>query len=176
MSKMMRKTVLSAAVAFGLAAANAEAAAPTDPQIAHTTYTAGQIDIAAARQALARSGNPDVRMFAREMVRDHEAVNKRALALLSKLHVKPEPNPTSASLAKDAKAKLARYAHLRGAAFDRAYVANEVAYHKTVNSALQSTLIPNAKNAELKTLLETGLALFREHQRHAEDLAKKVKA
>ena len=48
---------------------------------------------------------------------------------------------------------------------------NEVAYHKTVNGALKDTLIPNAQNAELKSLLQTGLSLFTAHQQHAEHLS-----
>ena len=64
---------------------------------------------------------------------------------------------------------------MRGAAFDRAYIDNEVAFHKTVNGALESTLIPNAKNEQLKSLLETGLTLFREHQAHAEQVSKGLK-
>jgi putative membrane protein len=109
------------------------------------------------------------------MVRDHTAVNKQALALVNKLHVKPEANPTSASLSKDASATLSRLSHLRGRSFDRAYVANEVSYHKTVNGALSDTLIPSADNRELKSLLQTGLKLFREHQQHAEHLAATLK-
>lgn len=167
--------LLGAAAALGLAAPAAAASGPTDPQIAHIAYTAGNIDIAAAKQALARSHNRSVRAFAHEMVRDHQAVNVKALALLRKLHVAPEPNDTSASLSKGASATMKRLARLRGAAFDRAYVANEVAYHKTVNGALESTLIPSAANAQLKSLLETGLALFREHQHHAEHLAAAMK-
>ena len=153
----------------------AVAATPTDPQIAHIAYTAGVIDIAAGKQALARSHNKAVRAFAQEMVRDHTAVNDKALALVKKLHVTPEANPTSAGLAKQAKATLAKLRHLKRGAFDRAYVNNEVAYHKTVNGALESTLIPSAKNGELKSLLQTGLTLFREHQKHAEALAKGMK-
>ncbi len=60
---------------------------------------------------------------------------------------------------------------MSGAAYDRAYVENEVAYHKTVNGALKDTLIPDAQNAELKALLQTGLTLFEAHQAHAEHLA-----
>src|SRR5881398_3597493 len=130
------------------------AAGPTDPQIAHIAYTAGNIDIAAAKQALARSHNRAVRAFAQEMVRDHQAVNEKALALVKKLHVTPEANPTSAALTKGAAAKLNELGRLQGRAFDRAYVANEVAYHRTVNGALRDTLIPNASNGELKALLE----------------------
>ena len=64
---------------------------------------------------------------------------------------------------------------MNGRSFDRAYAANEVAYHKTVNAALADTLIPSASNAQLKSLLETGLKLFREHQHHAEHLAAALK-
>ncbi len=51
---------------------------------------------------------------------------------------------------------------------------NEVAFHKAVNGALSTTLIPNAQNAELKSLLQTGLKLFQEHQQHAEHLAQQL--
>ena len=87
----------------------------------------------------------------------------------------PEANPTSASLQAGADATLKRLSHLSGRAFDRAYIDNEVAYHKTVNGALESTLIPSAKNGDLKSLLQTGLTLFREHQAHAEQIAKTLK-
>jgi len=164
---------LAALAAFATPAA--AAGGPTDPQIAHIAYTAGTIDIAAGKQALARSHNRTIRSFAQQMVRDHQAVNDKALALVKKLHVTPEANPTSAGLQKDATATLQRLSHLHGRAYDRAYIDNEVAYHKTVNGALESTLIPSAKNGELKSLLETGLSLFREHQAHAEQVAKELK-
>ena len=143
----------------------------TDPQIAHIAYTAGNIDIAAAKQAQSKASNKDVRAFADDMVRDHEAVNKQALDLVKKLNVTPEDNDTSKALSKQAADKLAELGKLSGAAYDKAYVANEVAYHRTVNGALKDTLIPNARNAELKSLLETGLTLFTAHQEHAEHLA-----
>ena len=167
------------ATLFGIAAiviaAPASAAAPSDPQIAHVAYTAGNIDMAATKQALARSHNKTIRSFAQEMVRDHEAVNVKALALVKKLGVTPEENATSAALAKQAGETKARLARLDGAAFDRAYAANEAAYHGTVNGALKTTLIPAATNPELKALLETGLSLFGEHQAHAEHLAASLK-
>lgn len=172
---MLKISLLSAAAIIGFSTSATAADAPTDPQIAHIAYTADSLDIAAAKQALVRSHNKAIRSFAREMIRDHTAVNNKALALVKKLHVTPQPNPTSAGLTKDADATRAKLAHLRGAKFDRAYIDNEVVYHKTVNGALESTLIPSAKNAELKSLLQTGLTLFREHQAHAEQVAKEVK-
>ncbi|MBB6488693.1 DUF4142 domain-containing protein [Rhizobium lusitanum] len=172
---MFTKLLAATAMAATLATAAIAADKPTDPQIAHIAYTAGEIDIAAAKQALMMSKNAEVRQFAETMERDHAAVNKQALALLQKLKVRPEDNDTSKSLSSDAKAELTKLSKLHGAAFDKAYVDNEVAYHKQVNGALETLLIPSAQNGELKALLQTGLKLFKEHQTHAEHLAAMVK-
>src|SRR5262245_21410519 len=148
----MHKTVigvLSGTLLFVTAAASAvQAAKPTDPQIAHIAYTAGQIDVEAAKQALDKSKNNDVRAFAQQMVGDHTMVNNQALALVKKLNVKPEDNPTSQGLTKQADATRNKLASLNGAAFDKAYVDNEVAYHKTVNTAFSDTLSPDAQASE----------------------------
>ena len=166
---------IAIAATLSLAASAAYAQAPNDAQIAHIAYTAGVVDIAAGKQALKKSHNKAVRGFAQEMVRDHAAVNDQALALVKKLGVTPQDNPTSQGIAKGGADKLKSLGALKGKAFDKAYVANEVAYHKTVNGALSTVLIPNATNAELKGLLQTGLKLFQEHQMHAEHLAMTVK-
>jgi putative membrane protein len=170
----VRLSAAIAAVSLG-SAALAQGAKPTDPQIAHIAYTAGVIDVAAAKQALTKSGNKEVKAFAEDMVRDHEAVNKQALDLVKKLKVTPEDNDTSRTLSKNAADKLAELGKLSGPAFDKAYVANEVAYHKAVDSALETTLIPNANYAELKSLLQTGLKIFQGHEQHAEHVAASLK-
>jgi len=170
----VRLSTAIAVVSLLSGAAFAEGAKPTDPQIAHIAYTAGVIDVAAAKQALAKTSNKDVKEFAENMVRDHEAVNKQALDLVKKLKVTPEDNDTSKSLSKNAAAKLDELAKLKGADFDKAYVANEVAYHKAVDSALETLLIPSASNAELKSLLQTGLKIFQGHEQHAEHRSERM--
>jgi putative membrane protein len=169
-------TSISVAAAFLLGAAVSARAAeqPTDPQIAHIAYTAGVVDIGYAEIALQRSKNKAVRAFANEMVKDHKAVNDKALALVKKLGVTPEDNETSQTLAKQAAEKRAELSKLSGAAFDRAYAANEAAYHSFVNGALESSLIPAAGNGELKSLLQTGLKIFRGHQLHAERMGERI--
>ena len=115
------------------------------------------------------SKNKDVRAFAEQMVKDHEAVNKQALALCKKLNVTPEDNDTSKSLAAAAKAKRDRAREARGAAFDKAYIDNEVAYHKTVNGALADDADSvGAERASSSRCSQTGLKIFQGHQQHAE--------
>jgi len=164
-----------AAICLFAGSAFAQSAKPTDPQIAHIAYTAGQIDIQAAQLGLKKSKNKDVRAFASDMERDHKAVNAKALALVKKLHVTPEDNDTSRQLSKQASDKRAELSKLNGAAFDKAYIDNEVAYHKTVDDALENTLIPSASNQELKGLLTTGLKIFQGHLQHAQHVAAEFK-
>jgi putative membrane protein len=171
----LRFASAAAALALSSAIATAEDAKPNDAQIAHIAYTAGQIDIKAAELALQKSKNKEVRDFAENMVHDHKAVNDQALALVKKLHVTPEDNDTSKALVKQADAKEAELRQLSGGAFDKAYAENEVAYHKTVNGALETILIPDATNPELKDLLMTGLKIFQGHEQHAEHLAQSLK-
>ena len=172
---MFKMAAAMAALLWCCAGAAAQGPKPNDAQIAHIAYTAGQIDIEAAGLALQKSKSPEVRAFAEDMQRDHKAVNDQALTLVKKLNVTPLDNETSKALVAQADAKQASLKKLDGAAFDKAYAENEVAYHKTVNGALESTLIPSATNPELKTLLTTGLKIFQGHQQHAEHVLQSLK-
>ncbi|GIQ71637.1 DUF4142 domain-containing protein [Bradyrhizobium sp. RD5-C2] len=171
----VRLSIAVAALGVLTGAALAQGAKLTDPQIAHIAYTAGVIDINAAKQAESKASSKDVKAFAKDMARDHEAVNKQALDLVKKLKVTPEDNDTSKALSKQAADKLAELGKLKGTAYDKAYIDNEVAYHKTVNTALETQLIPSASNPELKSLLQTGLKIFQGHEQHAEHVAAGMK-
>jgi putative membrane protein len=62
---LVRLSAAIAAISLLTGAAFAQGTAkPTDPQIAHIAYTAGQLDIEAAKQALKKSKNKEVRAFA----------------------------------------------------------------------------------------------------------------
>jgi putative membrane protein len=95
--------------------------------------------------------------------------------LYDKLDMTPEDNDTSRNMYREARVKREELRALSGSAFDKAYAENEIAYHEAVDGALESTLIPAAQNAKLKSLLETGLKLFKEHKRHAERLVDELK-
>jgi putative membrane protein len=148
----------------------AQSPAQTDAQIASIVVTANQVDIDAGKLAASRSSNKEVKEFAQRMVTDHTGVNKAATELVTRLKVKPEDNPTSKSLKQGGDAALERLKALKGTDFDRAYVDNEVTYHQTVLDALDKTLIPGAKNDELKALLVKVRPAFVAHLDHAKHL------
>jgi putative membrane protein len=143
---------------------------PGDPQIAHIVVTANQVDIDAGKVAEKKGSSKDVRQFGKQMVTDHTAVNKSATDLVKKLKVKPEANPTSASLKQGGDANLAKLKTLKGKAFDRAYVDNEVTYHQAVIDAVDKTLVPSARNDELKALLVKVRPALVQHLEHAKHL------
>jgi putative membrane protein len=149
-------------------------AGPTDPQIAHIVVTANQVDIDAGKLAESKGHSKQVRAFGKRMVTDHSGVNKQAVALVTKLKVTPEDNPTSQSLKKGGEDNLANLKTLKGAAFDKAYVDHEVAYHEAVLDAVDKVLIPNAKNAELKDLIVKVRPAFVAHLDHAKMIQSKL--
>lgn len=151
-------------------AATAAAQGVNDAQIASIVVTANQVDIDAGNLAKTRATNAEVKKFGELMVTDHTGVNKSAVALVTKLKVTPEDNPTSQSL-KDGGAKnVAKLKGLKGAEFDKAYVDHEVEYHQAVLDAVDKTLIPSAKNEELKALLVKVRPAFVSHLEHAKHL------
>jgi putative membrane protein len=142
----------------------------SDAQIASIVVTANQVDIDAGKYATAKAHNKDVRAFAKQMVVDHGGVNKQAVALVTKLGVTPEDNPTSQSLAADGVQNLKSLKALHGSALDKAYVDHEVAYHQQVIEAIDKTLIPDAENEQLKSLLKTVRPAFVAHLEHAQQI------
>jgi putative membrane protein len=174
----MNTSKITLAVAASLFALGAFAqSGPTDPQIAGIVVTANTIDIDSGKVAKSRTKNKEVSKFAQLMITDHTAVNQQAGALAKKLGVKPEDSDTSKSLKAGAADNMKNLKGLKGAAFDKAYVDHEVAYHQAVLDAIDKVLIPNAKNADLKDLIVKVRPAIAAHLDHAKmvqaDLAKK---
>jgi putative membrane protein len=157
------------AVALYPAKANAQGGgAPTDPQIVGIVGTADQIDIDYAKLALSKTKNKQVRDFAQQMITDHSSVQKSVNELAAKLNVTPADSDTSNSLKAQAQQTTQKLRGLRGKAFEKAYIDNEVAYHQAVINATKTVLIPSAQNAELKSALQGAEPLFEGHLQHAE--------
>ena len=161
-------------VTSGIASAANTPAELSDVEIAHVAYTADNIDIRYAHLALAISKNPDIHEFANTMIRDHSAVNEQALALLKKLGADPKDNFLSKKLEAGATDLVNEMSQLRGKAFDKRYAENELNYHRAVNDLVENAFIPNIENAEVKSLFEAGLKIFKAHEGHAEMMVKSL--
>ncbi|MEO8720441.1 MAG: DUF4142 domain-containing protein [Ginsengibacter sp.] len=173
--KFLTKSALCFAISTGFLSLSADAQKATkltDPEIASVAVTANQIDIDYAKIAEKKSKNADVIKFAQTMAKDHQAVIDQAVALVTKLGVTPKNNSTSKSFLEGAAKTKAMLNSKKGKAFDKAYIDNEVAYHKAAINAVESVLIADASNAELKSLLQSAVPLFKAHLAHAEMVQK----
>jgi putative membrane protein len=146
----------------------------SDAEIASIAVAANKIDINYGKLAKEKSNNKEVVEFANTMIRDHSGVIDQAVALVTKLGVTPKDNAMSRQLNSGAEAMLKTLKSKNGKAFDKAYVDNEVAYHKAVINAVRTVLIPGSSNEELKGLLTAILPALDSHLEHAELLQKKL--
>jgi putative membrane protein len=149
---------------------HAQGSGPTDPQIAQIVQTANEIDINQAKLALQKTKNPQVKDFANQMISDHTSLEKSVADLAKKLNVTPQDSDTSKQLKQQAVEETKKLQSLHGKTFDHEYISHEVAFHQAVIDVTTKTLIPNAKNAELKTALEGAAPLLQGHLQHAQQL------
>jgi putative membrane protein len=173
--KFLTKTAICLAVSTGFLSLSADAQKTTkltDPEIASVAVTANQIDIDYAKIAEKKSQNADVIKFAQTMAKDHQSVIDQAVALVTKLGVTPKTNATTKSFLAGAAKTKAMLNSKKGNAFNKAYIDNEVAYHKAAINEVETVLIPDATNPELKSLLQSAVPLFKAHLAHAEMVQK----
>lgn len=164
---------LLAAVLLALPAGAQQNPKLSDAEVASVAVVANQIDIDYAAIAKQKSQAPDILQFAETMASDHKAVIAQAAALVKKLGVTPKDNAVSQGLLADAEKTKKILLAKSGADFNRAYIDNEVAYHKAVIGAVEGVLIPETENAELRDLLQKVLPALKAHLAHAEMVQQK---
>jgi putative membrane protein len=148
----------------------------SDAEIASAAVVANQNDIDFAKIAKQKSKNADILKFAETMANDHQAVIDQAVALVTKLNVTPKDNPLSKKLTVDAGKTKKMLLSTSPRTFNEAYIENEVAYHKAVIGAVETVLIPQASNQELKDLLQNVVPALKAHLEHAEMVQKTLAA
>jgi putative membrane protein len=172
----MRRIVI-AALSLATTAALTAAARPLarqaldDATIVAIFDAANTADIETGQLAAERGHAKEVRDFGAMLARDHKQVRQQGRDLAARLGVTPTPPKDDAS-ARDHAAAMKRLRALHGAAFDHAFLQHEVAFHKAVIDAVQSTLLPAIKNAEVKTLVVTVAPAFQAHMTAAQNLDK----
>lgn len=139
-----------------------------DDEIASVAVVANKGDIGFAGIAQKKSQNAEILKFAQTMSNDHKAIIDQAVALVTRLKVTPKDNAVSRKMVAD-NMKTEKMLNSKSAKdFDKAYINNEVAYHKAVITAVETILIPQAQNAELKGLLQQVVPTLKTHLEHAE--------
>ncbi|HMC56765.1 MAG TPA: DUF4142 domain-containing protein, partial [Gemmatimonadaceae bacterium] len=147
-----------------------------DATISAMVLASNYTDISYAQLVPARALRQDVREFARRMLTDHNTVNQLVNDLLATLDLAPVDNIASLDLRDESSENRDTLRELSGAAFDSAYVENEVRYHQKFLASLDDIMIPRARGAELRALLSNVRPAVSAHLAHAEQLRANVLA
>ena len=180
MSTSIRRIVTSGSLGAILAvtpafAASAQGTAKLDDATIVAIFDAANTyDIEAGVLAEQKAKNHDVHEFAEMMQRDHKAVRQQGRDLAASLKVTPTP-PANSALAKAHVAAMQKLRGLSGAAFDRAYMQNEVDFHNAVINAVTTTLLPAIQNAQLKDLVTKVAPAFVAHRDRAQNILNNLK-
>ena len=171
-------TALAAILGFTAATmARAQSPAPAldDPTIVAIFDAANTADIETAGLAAKKGFHKDVRELGQTFVEAHRQVRQQGRDLAKKLGVTPTP-PKNDAAARDHAAAMRKLRALSGAEFDRAFLAHEVAFHRSVLDAVSQTLLPAIQNPELKTFVQNVAPAFQGHLAMAEKLARQYGA
>jgi putative membrane protein len=155
-----------------LRAVAAQAAKLDDPTIIAIFDAANSWDMETGALAAKKGTTKEVRDFGAMLERDHEAVRQQGRDLVKKLGVHPTP-PKDFALAKDHAAAMKSLRSKTGKAFDRSFLEHEVAFHKAVIDALNTTLLPALKNEEARALVTKVAPAFQAHMAAAQNLLDK---
>jgi putative membrane protein len=153
--------------------ARAQAAKLDDPTIIAIFDAANTWDMETGALAAKKGTTADIRQFGAMLVRDHRTVRQQGRDLVKKLGVHPTPPKDFAMAAQHAEAMHTLKAK-RGAAFDRAFLEHEVAYHKAVIDAVTTTLLPSLQNQDAKDLVTKVAPAFKAHMDAAQDKLNKL--
>ncbi len=177
-SRIRLAVSIAVALALGFAAATlARAQTPAVPALDDATIVAifdaaNTADIETAGLAARKGFHKDVRELGQTFVEAHNQVRQQGRDLAKKLGVTPTP-PKDDAGARDHVAAMRKLRALSGAEFDRAFLAHEVAFHRSVIAAVTQTLLPAIQNPELRTFVQNVAPAFQGHLAMAEQLAQK---
>jgi putative membrane protein len=172
---MHRSTVAGLITALLITGVAAPLRAQTlsDANIVAIFDAANTADIETGALAAARSQNPEVRQLGQSFVDAHQSVRQQGRDLARKLGVTPVL-PAGDQGAGEHAAALASLKAKKGAAFDRAFLDHEIAFHQAVIDAVTTTLLPAIQNSDLKALVVKVAPAFSGHLEMAKTLRAKL--
>lgn len=159
----------SAAAQAAPADTNAMARPPLDDAaILSQLAQANTAEIRGSAAAVKQANSSTVRALAQKLEADHKANLKQGNALAAKLGVTTTPPDTSAT------PEMTELQGKSGAAFDSAFVEQEIRDHQATIDKLQNTLLPAAQSPELKALIQKTIPTLQQHLASAQSAQKKL--
>lgn len=150
------------------------ASALSDANIVYILDNANKLDSAAGSIAATKGTNSEVRDFGKRMMRDHHQLRQQGQDLAKKLSVTPAAPANDSAQAQYDKTMSMLNGAAKGKDFDKAYIDNEVTYHKSLLETATAAM-GAAQNAELKNLIQKAAPAVQAHLDMAQSIQGKLK-
>src|SRR5690606_11694602 len=154
--------------------ANAEGIITNQADIVDIAASINISEIQAAKIAMQKAQDPEVKKFAEQMHKEHDAMNKELMQLNNKLGIPDDRSERSVLIKKKNQLTLKRLNEKTGNEFDEVYIEDQVMMHKLALETLEHSLIPSAEDTQLKALLRKSHEKIASHLKHAQALEEKV--
>ncbi len=125
-----------------------------DARIAATASRSNFMEIEPSRLAVERAQVQAVRGYARMMIDEHTTLEEQMRTMLERKRMVPVDNAFSLQLQRNLPPTLEMLRARTGLAFDDEYLAHMESSHMTTLHTLDTSLIPEADDPELKTMLQ----------------------
>jgi putative membrane protein len=146
----------------------------SDAQILHVAYTANAGEVSEGQVAVTRATATAVQDFAQMMVSDHTAAANAVTSLATSSGIGTVTNDVSVTLSAKSQGELVTLNGVSASQFDMVYMEEQVQDHRDVLELFDGTLIPEAQNADVRTLLESMRATVQSHLSLAEDISESL--
>ena len=141
----------------------------TDGDIVQIVSLVNRGEVDQARLAQTRASSADVREFAQMMITDHQ--NAQSQLEQDNIPDAAGGGETARLLEASAAATVAALRTYTGATFDRAYMQSQVDQHRWTLNALDQSLVPGARDGDLRGQLLAIRASVAAHLARAQQLA-----
>lgn len=154
--------------------ANAEGIITNQADIVDIAASINIGEIQAAKIAMQKAQDPEVKKFAEQMHAEHDALNKELMRLNNKLGIPDDRSERSVLIKEKNEFTLNRLKDKTGQDFDEVYIEDQVMMHKLALETLEHSLIPSAEDTQLKAALRKAHEKVASHLKQAQALEEKV--
>ena len=140
----------------------------SDAEVLGLLATANDAEINAGQVAITKGQKQEVKDFGLKMVTDHTANNLKIKETEVKSCIARADSDASRELKKNADAAIDNLKNAKDADFDKSYIDGQVMMHQELLTSLDTSLIPNAQNADVKAYLTDTRAAVESHLKEAQ--------
>jgi putative membrane protein len=151
----------------------AQPAAPSDADIVAYLDVANMTDSSGGKLASTKGTSSDVKSYGQMMMGEHHALRVAGQKLAKQKNITPNPSGGDSTLQKMQATSQSLQAQAKGAAWDKAYIQNEVQTHEQVLANAKAAH-DQTQDADLKKLIEDATPVIQKHLDRARQIQQKL--